>query len=133
MTSFSSGSPWNLAEISSFSRSHSCFFMTRISTEFPCLNTSSENKIEKKKRVNKHWYYLLRLHSFRRLLLAAFPLRAISTTCIFSRAKLMISRVFMAPVTSFPRPGANWIFSRASLAGFPAFANAFMFATLDNA
>ena len=48
MTSFSSGSPWNLAEISSFSRSHSCFFMTRISTEFPCLNTSSENKIEKK-------------------------------------------------------------------------------------
>ena len=48
MTSFSSGSPWNLAEISSFSRSHSCFFMTRISTEFPCLNTSSENKTEKK-------------------------------------------------------------------------------------
>ena len=48
MTSFSSGSPWNLAEISSFSRSHSCFFMTRISTEFPCLNTSSENKMEKK-------------------------------------------------------------------------------------
>ena len=48
MTSFSSGSPWNLAEISSFSRSHSCFFMTRISTEFPCLNTSSENKTERK-------------------------------------------------------------------------------------
>ena len=51
MTSFSSGSPWNLAEISSFSRSHSCFFMTRISTEFPCLNTSSENKIERKNEL----------------------------------------------------------------------------------
>ena len=51
MTSFSSGSPWNLAEISSFSRSHSCFFMTRISTELPCLNTSSENKIEKKNEL----------------------------------------------------------------------------------
>ena len=110
MTSFSSGSPWNLAEISSFSRSHSCFFMTRISTEFPCLNTSSENKIEKKNELTNTgttcW------HSYRRLVLAASPLRAISTTCIFSRAELMISRVFMAPVTSFPRPGASWIFSR---------------------
>ena len=131
MTSFSSGSPWNLAEISSFSRSHSCFFMTRISTEFPCLNTSSENKIEKKNELTNTgttcW------HSYRRLVLAASPLRAISTTCIFSRAELMISRVFMAPVKSFPRPGANWIFSRAPVAGFPVLAKALMFPMLDNA
>ena len=46
MTSFSSGSPWNLAEMSSLSRSHSCFLMIRISTEFPCLRTSSKNDKE---------------------------------------------------------------------------------------
>ena len=124
MTSFSSGSPWNLAEISSFSRSHSCFFMTRISTEFPCLNTSSENKIEKKNELTNTG--TICWHSYRRLVLAAFPLRAISTTCIFSR-------VFMAPVKSFPRPGVNWIFSRAPVPGFPVLAKALMFPMLDNA
>ena len=43
--SFSSGSPWNFAVMSSLSLSHNCFLTTRISTELPCRRTCSEEKM----------------------------------------------------------------------------------------